>query len=294
MPACAFRPDSSSARIRSSTPRASAAPSAVSASSRSRWSTASERSDPPARPARPLRRLGGVSAGQDRRPGRCRRCAARRARARARDGAHAASRISGGDGGDFRRAAGVHDTRRCMADRRGCSRRARATSTVRARRAAPLCARRRSVFGPGGTRGATTRSASRRSRARPRTSALVRCPNSSPTSCTRTIGRRGWRRPICTTRIGPRPGTVMTVHNLAFQGEFGGDLLRRARPAVARVVDRRRRILRVDRLPQGRAAARRSHHDRVADVRGGNPHAGRRHGRWTACCAIARSDLRAS
>ncbi len=53
---------------------------------------------------------------------------------------------------------------------------------------------------------------------------------------------------------------------------------RRARPAVARVPHRRRRVLRVDRVPQGRAPARRSHYDGVAHIRHGNPHARRRHG----------------
>ena len=41
-----------------------------------------------------------------------------------------------------------------------------------------------------------------------------------------TTGRPAWRRPICTMRERPRPATVMTVHNLAFQGQFPVTLLR--------------------------------------------------------------------
>ena len=42
----------------------------------------------------------------------------------------------------------------------------------------------------------------------------------------------------------PRPGTVMTMHNLAFQGQFPRRAARRARPAAGVLRDRRRRILR--------------------------------------------------
>ena len=42
----------------------------------------------------------------------------------------------------------------------------------------------------------------------------------------------------------PRPGTVMTVHNLAVPGPIRRQPAECARPAVARVCDRRRRILR--------------------------------------------------
>ena len=54
-------------------------------------------------------------------------------------------------------------------------------------------------------------------------------------------------------RRGRHP-TVMTVHNLAFQGQFGAGDLRRARPAGRGHGARRRRILRRRRLPQGRPA----------------------------------------
>ena len=42
-------------------------------------------------------------------------------------------------------------------------------------------------------------------------------------------GRPDSRPPICTYDGGPRPGTVMTIHNIAFQGIFPADLLHRAR-----------------------------------------------------------------
>ena len=54
-----------------------------------------------------------------------------------------------------------------------------------------------------------------------------------------------------------RGRSVMTVHNLAFQGQFPARDLRRARPAAAGLRARRRRVLRRRRLPQGRARHRR-------------------------------------
>ena len=39
-------------------------------------------------------------------------------------------------------------------------------------------------------------------------------------ACTRMTGRPGLRRPICTMPAAIEPATVMTVHNLAFQGQF--------------------------------------------------------------------------
>ena len=77
---------------------------------------------------------------------------------------------------------------------------------------------------------------------------------------------------------GPRPGTVMTVHNLAFQGQFGGvtcDSL--GLPWHAWSIDGVEYYGSIGYLKAGLAAGR-SHHDRVADVRGGDPDAGRRHG----------------
>ncbi len=41
----------------------------------------------------------------------------------------------------------------------------------------------------------------------------------------RTTGRRDWHPPTCTTAARPRPRTVMTVHNLAFQGQFPASML---------------------------------------------------------------------
>ena len=44
-------------------------------------------------------------------------------------------------------------------------------------------------------------------------------------SCMPTIGRRDLHLPICTTAIVPGPATVMTVHNLAYQGKFPHQML---------------------------------------------------------------------
>jgi starch synthase len=49
------------------------------------------------------------------------------------------------------------------------------------------------------------------------------------------------------------PKTMMTVHNIAFQGQFGADIFRDL-GLPPRLRDRRRRVLRRRRLPQGRAA----------------------------------------
>ena len=87
------------------------------------------------------------------------------------------------------------------------------------------------------------------------------------------------------------PPTVMTVHNLAFQGHFPADLLSRLGLPAAAYSDRWRRVLRRDRLPEGRAAFRRPDHHGFADLRGGDLHAGGRHGHgWSASrarrCAV--------
>ena len=85
----------------------------------------------------------------------------------------------------------------------------------------------------------------------------------------------------------PRPGTVMTVHNLAFQGQFPAEIFWALGLAAAAFVDRRRRILRRRRLSEGRPAARRPHHHGVADLRRGNPDGGMPAWGSTACCAPA-------
>ena len=77
---------------------------------------------------------------------------------------------------------------------------------------------------------------------------------------------------------GPRPATVLTVHNLAFQGLFPTVLHRRAGPAAAGVPDRGLRILGPGRLPQGRPVLRRPHHHGEPDLRPRDPDRGRGHG----------------
>ena len=63
----------------------------------------------------------------------------------------------------------------------------------------------------------------------------------------------------------PRPGTIMTVHNLAYQGQFSKAMLRDiGLPPI--LCDRRGRILWSDRLFESRAAICRSHHDGFAEL----------------------------
>ena len=117
----------------------------------------------------------------------------------------------------------------------------------------------------------------------PPTSAAALLPDFAPELCMRTTGRPASRPPICIIappRVGPPPahGTVMTVHNLAFPGQVAGDAAGNARPAARRLRDRRRRVPRHHRLPEGRPAIRRPDHHRLADLRGRNPHAGGGHG----------------
>ncbi len=57
---------------------------------------------------------------------------------------------------------------------------------------------------------------------RPRAAAS---PGLFPTSFMRTIGKPGSPQPICIIADKPRPGTVITVHNLAYQGQFPANLL---------------------------------------------------------------------
>ena len=99
------------------------------------------------------------------------------------------------------------------------------------------------------------------------------------TSCTPTTGRRAWPRPICTIAARRRArGTVMTVHNLAFQGRFP--------PSCCRRSACRRRRFSIDGVEyyggigflKAGLALRRPHHDGVADLRRRDPHRRRRHG----------------
>ncbi len=85
------------------------------------------------------------------------------------------------------------------------------------------------------------------------------------------------------------PATVLTIHNLAFQGLLRRRRVRPARPAARGVHAGRARIPRRRRLPEGRHPARRRGHDGQPDLRARDPHAGRRHGPRRACCAGAAS-----
>ena len=142
---------------------------------------------------------------------------------------------------------------------------------------------------PTAATGRTMRSVSARWPGSPRASGSATSRASCRTSSTATTGRPGSRWPISPIGDERRPATVLTVHNLAFQGQFPPDLLGRLRLPPHALRDRRRRELRHDRLPQGRPAIRRPHHHGVADLRAGNPDAGQwlRPRRAAARCAPA-------
>jgi glucose-1-phosphate adenylyltransferase len=129
-------------------------------------------------------------------------------------------------------------------------------------------------LGPRRATGATTRSASPRSRASRPTIGRGLLPDSVPDVVHAHDWQAGSLPAYLTTADGPRPATVMTVHNLAFQGQFPADLLgdhwdcRHTRSHVDGV-----EYYGTHRLPQGRPRARRPHHDRVADLCRRDPHA---------------------
>ena len=205
----------------------------------------------------PLGRLGNLSAGQDRRARRRGRRAAGGAGARGRRVAHPAARLSRPCSPSSSAAEPAHALRgRCSAARRGCSRRGRRARPVRARRAASATPGPATpISAPTGATGRTTRSASPRSRASAPTSATARSPASRPTSCMPMTGRPRCRRPICTTTAAARPATVITIHNLAFQGHFPARLLGALGLPPQSLDDRRRRIFRRHRLSQSGPAA---------------------------------------
>ena len=64
----------------------------------------------------------------------------------------------------------------------------------------------------------------------------------------------------------PRPGSVMTVHNLAYQGKFPKEMLSDIGLPPESFDDRWGRILRRDRFLEGRTAICRSHHHGVAHL----------------------------
>ena len=73
-------------------------------------------------------------------------------------------------------------------------------------------------------------------------------------------------------RGGPRPGTVMTVHNLAFPGKASRELLGGTGLAAAVLCHRWRGVLRRHQFAQSRLAVRRSDHHGIALLCGGNLH----------------------
>ena len=205
--------------------------------------------------AGPLGRLRGLPAGQDRRAGRRRR---RAAAALPREGVEMRTLVPGYPAvhGDARRAPKrCTPIRRCSAGRRGCWPATAAGLDLFVLDAPHLFDRAGNPYlGPDGRDwpdnavrfAALARVGADLGQGRRRRLRRRRRP------CPRLAGRR-WRRPICTTTAAPRPATVMTIHNLAFQGHSYGLPARRARPAAERHRHRRRRILRRHRLPEGAA-----------------------------------------
>ncbi len=77
-----------------------------------------------------------------------------------------------------------------------------------------------------------------------------------------------------------RPATVMTVHNLAYQGVFPREMLAAIDSAAPVVQRSRRRILWKDRVLEGRSVFCRSHHDGLPDLCQGDFERRGRHGAW--------------
>ena len=177
----------------------------------------------------------GVPAGEDRAasPMSPARCPAR-SPPRASSVTHARARLSGGAGRAARSADGSRARRSLRRPARACWPRHARRLDLFVLDAPHLFARPGNPYlGPDGTRLDRQRAALRRARARRGAIGARRGRRAScPTSCTRTTGRPVSRRPTCTMAAarGPRPSS--TVHNLAFQGLFAAELLRRARSAA--------------------------------------------------------------
>ena len=137
--------------------------------------------------------------------------------------------VPGYPGGDRQRceiAAIVHSFATCMAGRRGCSRRTSPASTC-------SCSTRRiCTRGPvvptsarTAASGRTTRCASRRLAPPRRRSVAAPLPAFVPD----VVHAHDWQAGLAPAYLHyggrPRPRTVMTVHNLAFQGQFPASLL---------------------------------------------------------------------
>ena len=93
-----------------------------------------------------------------------------------------------------------------------------------------------------------------------------------------TTGRRASPPAYLHFAPGPKPGTVLTIHNMAFPGQFPPGLVEAARPAAGVLPRRRRRVSRHGQLPEGRAVLCRPHHDGVADLCRRDHDARERHG----------------
>ena len=172
-----------------------------------------------------VRRLGDLSAGQDRRPRRRGRRAARRAGARRRRRSAPWSRAIPRSCAALAEAQPVHT----FADLFGGPARVLAGAAAGLdllvhRRAASLCPARQSLSRP-----RRARLAGQRRRASPRlrgSAADIGRGGDRRRSRRDIVHAHDWQAGLAPAYLhyggGPRPGTVMTVHNLAFQGRFPG------------------------------------------------------------------------
>ena len=78
--------------------------------------------------------------------------------------------------------------------------------------------------------------------------------------------------------LGGATPSIITIHNLAFQGSLRAALGRRSRIARDELCGRRRRILRPPFVSQGRTLFRQRHHDGQSDLCPGDPERGDGHG----------------
>ena len=202
---------------------------------------------------------------------------------------HARPGLSGGHGASSQRPQPAHDyadlfggPARLLAGSGGRSR------PVRPRRAASLRPARQSLPRPRRPRLARQRAALRGARAGRRGHRPGRrSTRSGPRSSTRMTGRRRSPPAYLHYAGGPRPATVITIHNLAFQGHFPTSMFGElGLPPHAFTIDGVEYYGGVGFLKAGLQLA-----DRITTV---SPtyareimHARVRHGRSTACCAPA-------
>ncbi len=236
-----------------------------------------------------LRRLRSLSAGQDRRARRCGRRAAGGAGGGGRAGAHAAARLSGGARGAAGSASRPACSRISSAARRGCWPARAGGLDLFVLDAPHLYDRPGSPYaGPDGSDWPDN-ALRFAALARPApTSALGLLPAWRPEVVHAHDWQAGLLPAYLTLRRRAAAGHRDDGAQPGVPGPVPAALLATLGLPPHSFANRRRRILRLHRLSEGRAAVRRPHHHRLAHLRGRNPHARRRHGARRAAARARR------